>query len=68
MANSFDIKNCINRGCNKVLENICCVAYKDPSIMSWHRHGELCPLGPQQITASVAKKINPLKASKRGNK
>lgn len=68
MANSFNINTCVARGCDKVLANTCCVAYKDPSIMNWHRHGELCPLGPYQGSKVASQKINPLKASKRGNK
>lgn len=74
----FTIQNCVNVGCEKVVvahemvfagRNIClrkCAAYDAPAKLLWHRQGKSCPLGPQQsTTAVVAKKINPLKASKR---
>ena len=66
--NSWSIYHCSSVGCNKMQDG-CCMAYADPTKLSWHRQGGECPTGPYQSTvATRAKKINPLKASKRLNK
>lgn len=64
--NSFDINYCADVGCNKAV-NGCCMAYTDPTVLNWHRHGDSCPTGPYQASfiKPLAKKLNPLKASKR---
>jgi len=68
--NSFDINHCISIGCNKAGDSGCCMAYRDPTVLAWHRHEENCPTGPYQhkFVSAKAKKVNPLKASKRKSK
>jgi hypothetical protein len=56
-------------GCNKAAIKGCCTAYTNPAILSWFRQGKACPTGPYLSTvATRAKKMNPLKASKRNSK
>lgn len=55
MSNSFNIVHCQKIGCQKVIEGVACVAYRDPTILPWARHGEDCPVGPYQAKKSVAK-------------
>lgn len=52
------------KGCNKI-NDTGCSTYKDPMVLSWHRHNKYCPMNPPAI-AKKKVKINPLKASKRG--
>jgi hypothetical protein len=70
MSNSFDIKKCRSIGCPKVVQGVACIAYQDPTILPWHRHGKVCPAGPYVSTMAkrAAKKVNPIKASKRAGK
>lgn len=66
--NSWSTYHCTAIGCAK-MQNGCCMAYRDPTQLSWHRHGEQCPTGPYQASMIKAmQKINPLKASKRSTK
>jgi len=52
------------KGCNKI-GDMGCSAYKDPMVLSWHRHNAYCPHNAP-ILEKKKQKINPLKASKRG--
>jgi len=57
MTNSFNIKNCVANGCTKVVENVACGAYKDPTQLLWHRNGNCCPVAPWAPTLSERMKI-----------
>jgi len=50
-------------GCNKA-GDMGCSAYKDPMVLSWHRHGVCCPHNAP-VVKRKKQKINPLKANKR---
>lgn len=66
--NGFDINECTAIGCH-LAKNGCCMAYRDPTLLVWHRHDKPCPTGPRVFTPMSAKaKLNPLKASKRRNR
>ena len=67
--NGFDINECTALGCTKAVEG-CCMAYRDPTLLVWHRHDKSCPTGPRMFHAMSAKikQVNPLKASKRSTK
>jgi len=46
MSNSFNIKNCLAKGCTKVIEGVACGAYQDPTKLTWHRNDKVCPVAP----------------------
>ena len=64
--NSWSMLHCGAIECPK-MQFGCCIAYRDPTVLSWFRHGEECPTGPYQRKFVKATKVNPLKASKRRN-
>jgi len=66
-SNSFDIKHCREIGCDKVVKGVACMAYKDPTQLSWHRHGENCPAGPYQ-GKSVVKRMRQGQQKQKKNK
>ena len=57
MSNSFDIKNCIARKCENVIEGVACLAYQDPTKLVWHRHGKVCPVARWEPTHKEKMKL-----------
>ena len=82
MQNSFNIQNCLAKGCEKartlgvnygnhIININKCSAYANPAVLVWHRHGEECPAGPYQsndVKILREQKLNPIKASKRASR
>jgi hypothetical protein len=52
------------KGCTKAGE-VGCTVYRNIFKLSWHRQGLFCPFNAPTVESKKAK-INPLKASKRG--
>ena len=67
--NSFDINHSAAIGCTKAV-NGCCMAYLDPTVLAWHRHGKTCALGKLAGTAKPKQKVRvgQQKQAKRKNK
>lgn len=59
------IDECV--GCGKVVNEEYCTAYPDP-VVKW-KHGHSCPMATHIVKAvEEKKKLNPIKASKKGKK
>ena len=57
MPNSFNIKNCLANGCDKVIDKVACIAYQDPTKLVWHRNGKCCPVAPWAPTHEEKMKL-----------